>query len=141
MTATPTEVTLTSRSSALAQRVLAAVTIAALAGGLIAIIVTGSPWWATALWALCLLIVAFLMLALWFAAGTMVPGEVVDSSVHEESDETTYEFTLWIPAPNGGFQARHRCSRHVCSETAKHGGGWLTVLVDPEVRTWAVVHR
>ena len=153
MAAKPAEVSLTSRGAALAQRVLAVVTIAALAGGLVAFIVSGEPWWATALWGLCLLVVVVLMLALWFTAGesarqtaalravgTTVLGEVVDSSVFEESDEITYELTLRVPSPDGGVEVRHRCSRYVCSEAAKRGAGHLTVLVDPGVRTWAVVH-
>ncbi|WP_434443487.1 hypothetical protein [Lentzea sp. E54] len=153
MTTNPAEVSLTSPRSALAQRVLAGVTIAATAAGMVLFAFSDEPWWAIALWELGMLVVVFLMLALWAtatesaketvalrASSTTVAGEILDGSVYEESDDITYELTLWIPLPDGGFQVRHRCSHHVCSAAAKRGDGQLTVLVDPKVHTWAVVH-
>ncbi|MGW6443160.1 hypothetical protein [Lentzea sp. NPDC055074] len=145
MTANPAEVSLTSPRSALVQRVLAGITIAALAGGMAVLAFSDEPWWSILLWELGMLVVVVLMLALWATAGesaketaslrargTTVVAEVLDSSAHDDGESVSHELTLWIPS-GGGFQVHHRCDRY---EGEQH----LEVLVDPVVRTWAVVH-
>jgi len=112
---------------------------------------SGEPWWAILLWDLGMLFVALIMLAIWgsagqsaketaalVAAGKQVLGEVTDKSVYDDSDDVYYDLTVWIPLPDGGFEVTHRCSHSGCS--ARRTGEKLTVLVDPVVRTWAVVH-
>ena len=130
---------------------LAGVTIAATVAGMAVLAFSDDPWWAIMLWELGMLVVVLLMVALWAtaaesaketvalrAAGTTVLGEVVDKTVVDDHDEIYYELTFWVPLPGGGFEARHRCSRTACS--VQEPGGRLTVLVDPVVRTWGVVH-
>ncbi|MFJ5985761.1 hypothetical protein [Lentzea sp. NPDC092896] len=145
MTANPVEVSLTSPRSALVQRVLAGLTITALAGGMTAVAVSDESWWSILLWELGMLVVVVLMLALWSTAGesaketaslrakgTTVVAEVLDSTAHDDGESVSHELTLWIPS-GGGFQVYHRCDRY---EGQQH----FEVLVDPVVRTWAVVH-
>lgn len=151
MTTNPAEVTLTSPGSATAQRVIAGLALSATVAGMAVLAFSGEPWWAILLWELGLLVVVFIMLALWFSAadsaketvalqavGTTVLAEVFDKTVFEDSDEVYYELTFWVPLPDGGFQAKHRCSRTSCS--VQEPGGRLTVLVDPKLHTWGIVH-
>ncbi|GGM85814.1 hypothetical protein GCM10011609_22540 [Lentzea pudingi] len=145
MAPNPSEVSLTSPRSALAQRVFAGFTITAVAGGMAVLAFSDEPWWAILLWELAMLVVVVLMLALWATAGesaketaalraraTAVVAEVLDSTRHDDGETVSHELTLWIPS-GGGFQVHHRCDRY---EGEQH----LEVLVDPVVRTWAVVH-
>ncbi|MFD4637703.1 hypothetical protein ACFWN2_10340 [Lentzea sp. NPDC058436] len=102
MTTNPAEVVLTSPRSALAQRVLSGVTIAALAGGMAVLAFSDEPWWAIALWELGMLVVVVIMLALWASAGesaketaalrangTTVVAEVLDSTSRDDSETVT----------------------------------------------------
>lgn len=145
MTANPAEVSLTSPRSALGQRVLAGLTITALAGGMAVLAFSDEPWWSILLWELGMLVVVILVMALWATAGesaketaslrargTTVVAEVLDSTAHDDGESVSHVLTLWIPA-GGGFQVHHRCDRY---EGEQH----FEVLVDPVVRTWAVVH-
>ncbi|MGI5498638.1 hypothetical protein [Lentzea sp. CA-135723] len=151
MTTTPTEVTLTSRGSAIAQRVLAGVSLVGVVAGMVLAGFSDGPWWAILLWELALLVTAFIMLAIWSsagdsarettaleAAGTRVLSEVTDKSLYDDSDEKYYDLTLWLPLPDGGFEVGHRCGRPECAELRP--GARLPVLVDPRTRAWAVLH-
>ncbi|MFD4669178.1 hypothetical protein ACFWNN_05535 [Lentzea sp. NPDC058450] len=151
MTTSPAEVTLTSRGSAVVQRVLAGLSLAGVAVGMVLVGLSGGAWWAILLGELGLLVTAFLMLAIWFSAadsakettalvasGTRVLGEVTDKSLYDDSDEKYYDLTLWLPVPDGGFEVGHRCGRPECAELS--AGARLPVLVDPHTRTWAVLH-
>lgn len=149
--ATHAEVTLTSPRSALAQRVLAGIALAAVVGGMAVTAFSDQPWWAIVLEELALLVVVFLFLALWFsatdsarktvtlrAAGTEMLGEVTEKTESDDGDEVYYELTIRISLPDGGFEARHRCRRSVCA--ARQPGGQIPLLVAPRLRLWAVVH-
>ncbi|MGW6929000.1 hypothetical protein ACWGE0_02985 [Lentzea sp. NPDC054927] len=151
MTTSPAEVVLTSRNSAKVQRALAGVSIAASVAGGAALVFSGQPWWAILLWELGILVTVLFLLAIWssaasdaqetaalIAAGTKVLGDVIDNTRYDETDTVYHLLTVWIPLPDGGFQARHRCSQAEC--TSLEPGGRLTVLVDPAVHTWAVLH-
>ncbi len=128
---------------------LAVVTLAATAAGMVVVGSSEGPWWAITVAELVMLVVVFLMLALWssagedaretaalLAAGTKVLGEVVHKSVTDDGEDTSYELALWIPLPDGGFRAWHLCSR--CSDLSV--GNRIHVLVDPQIHTWAVLH-
>ena len=65
-----------------------------------------------------------------------VLGEVTHKHVTDDGEDTSYELALWIPLPDGGFRAWHLCGR--CSNLEI--GNRIPVLVDPVVRTWAVLH-
>ncbi|MEU0877351.1 hypothetical protein ABZ345_02030 [Lentzea sp. NPDC005914] len=149
MTTTPAEVSLTSRSSAIVQRVFAGVTLAAVVAAMVVLGFSGEPWWAITLWELGLLVTVFLMLALWssagesakgttalLAGGTKVLGEVTEKGVTDDGEATFYEIRLRIPVAGDGFHAWHRCPR--CSDLEI--GNRIHVLVDPDARTWAVAH-
>ncbi|SMC77278.1 hypothetical protein [Lentzea albidocapillata] len=151
MTANPAEVSLTSRGSATVQRVLAGLSIAGVVACMIVLAFSGQPWWAILLWELGMLFVVLIMLAIWgtagdsaketaalAAAGTQVLGELTDKSLYDAGDDVYYDLTLWIPLPQGGFSVTHRCSRAECS--SRRPGEKIPMLVDPEVRTWAVFH-
>ncbi|MDX8049952.1 hypothetical protein SK571_11220 [Lentzea sp. BCCO 10_0798] len=66
------------------------------------------------------------------ATGTTVVAEVLDSTAHDDGEGFSHELTLWIPS-GSGFEVHHRCGHY-------SGEQRLMVLVDPVVRTWAVVH-
>ncbi|MEV6235106.1 hypothetical protein [Lentzea sp. NPDC051838] len=151
MTTNPPEVTFTSRKSAVAQRVIAGVSIVAVAAGAIALAFSGEPWWAIALWELGLLVTLMFLLAVFssarsdadetaalVAAGTKVTGEVMDKTLYDTGDSIYYLLTVSVPLPDGGFEARHRCSQQECKDLEP--GGRITVLVDPQTRAWAVLH-
>jgi len=145
VTTNPAEVTLTSPRSALAQRVVAGLAIAAVVPAMVWLVFSAQPWWAIALWEFGLLVVLFGMLAIWSTAaesaketvalratGTTVAAEVLDSTAHDDGEGVSHELTLWIPSGDG-FEVHHRCGHY-------NGEQRLMVLVDPVVRTWAVVH-
>ncbi|GHH33498.1 hypothetical protein [Lentzea cavernae] len=145
MTTNPAEVTLTSRSAARVQRVLSAISIAAVLAGGVAIALSGLRWWAIMLWELGLLLVLFVLAALWSsvsseeqktaalrAKGIAAVAQVLDSTREDDGETVTHVLTLWIPS-GGGFEVHHRCGHH-------DGERHLEVLVDPETHTWAVVH-
>ncbi|HUQ61417.1 hypothetical protein [Lentzea sp.] len=151
MAPNPAEVSLTSPRSAVAQRVIAGLSAAAVVAAMVVLALSGQPWWAILLWDLGLLVVVFIMLAIWFTAGEsakqttallavgkQVLGEVVGRTEDDDGEDVHYELALWVPLPDGGFQATHRCRRAECSR--RQPGDRLTVLVDPKVRTWAVPH-
>jgi hypothetical protein len=147
----PAEVTLTSPRSALAQRVLAGVALAAIVVGMAVLAFSDQPWWGIVLEELVLLVVVFIVLAIWFsasdsakktvalrAAGTEVLGEVTGKTESDDGDDVYYELTIRIPLPEGGFQGHHRCRRSICA--AREPGGQIPVLVASRLRLWAVVH-
>ena len=145
VTTNPSEVTLTSPRSALAQRVLAGTALVATVGIMAVPVFFDEPWWVIVLWELGMLVVVVILLALWASAGESaketaslrargitVTAEVLDSTEHDDGESVSHSLTLWIPVPDGGFEVSHRRHRY-------HGEQHLEVLVDPVVRTWAVV--
>lgn len=151
MATNPAEVTLTSPRSALAQRVLAGIVLAAIVGGMTVVAFSDQPRWGIVLEELALFVVVFIMLAVWFsasdsakktvalrAAGTEMLGEVTEKTESDDGDDVYYELTIRIPLPDGGFEARHRCRRSTCA--ARQPGGNIPVLVAARLRLWAVVH-
>jgi hypothetical protein len=151
VTTSPAEVEITTRRSALVQRVLAGVTIVAVGAGAVLLSLSGEAWWAILLGDLALLFTALIMLALWFSAseseqqttallagGTKVSGEVLEKAVHDDGETVYRELTVRIPLADAGFQGHHRCSHTECADLEP--GSRVTVLVDPVTRAWAVLH-
>ncbi|MFE9748147.1 hypothetical protein ACFYOT_24850 [Saccharothrix saharensis] len=149
----PTQVRLTSPRSARAQKTLAAVAaVALLVGGAITV-ARSDTWWEGALWLAVFLLVILIVVSIGASAGedarataalraTAVPAraEVVGAEYIDDEDPA-YLLTLWITPPGGtGFRVRHRCDNLTCVTAAQQPDAVLDVLVDPEVRTWAVVH-
>lgn len=146
MTTNPAEVTLTSPRSALAQRVVAGFGLAATVAGMVALAFSGEPWWAIVLWELGLLVAVIFCAAIWSSAGsdaqetvalrakgTVVVAEVLDSTAEDDGDSISHVLRLWIPVSGDGFEVHHRCHHY---DGEKH----VSVLVDPVVRTWGVIH-
>lgn len=150
----PTQVRLTSPRSARAQKVLATVVgVGVLVGGTITV-VRSDTWWEVVLWVAASLLVVFIAVGIGASAAedarasaalraTAVPAraEVVGSEHIDDGENTAYLLTLWITPPGGtGFQVLHRCDDYTCVTAAGRSGAVLDVLVDPALRTWAVVH-
>ncbi|HEX7301480.1 hypothetical protein [Lentzea sp.] len=146
MTTRPTEVVLTSRGSAVVQRVLAGVSIAGAVAGAVAVALSDQPWWGVALCELGILVGVFVLMAIWSSAtenakdttalratGKTVLADVLDSEAHDDGESTSHRLTMWIPVPDGGFEVGHWCHRY-------DGEQQLPVLIDPATRTWAVIH-
>lgn len=134
------------------QRVIAGASIAAVLAGGVVLVFSDEPWWAILLWELALLVALFLLLALWssaaddareaaalVAAGTKVPGEILDKTVYDDNDTVYHLLTVRVALPDGGFEARHRCRHAEC--TSLEPGERVTVIVDPKSRAWAVLHQ
>ncbi|MFC3893105.1 hypothetical protein ACFOWZ_16650 [Lentzea rhizosphaerae] len=151
MATNPAEVTLTSPRSALAQRVLAGLVLAAIVGGMAVLAFSDQPWWGIVLEELALLVLVFIVLAIWVtagdsaektvalrAAGTEVLGEIIEKTESDDGDDVYYELTIRIPLPDGDFEGRHRCRRSGCA--ARRPGGQIPLLVASRLRLWAVVH-
>ncbi|WP_141974811.1 hypothetical protein [Saccharothrix saharensis] len=150
----PTQVRLTSPRSARVQKTLAAVVaVAVLVGGTITV-ARSDTWWEVALWVAASLLVLFIAVSIGASAAedarasaalraTAVPSRaaVVGAEYIDDGETTAYLLTLWITPPGGtGFQVQHRCDDLTCVTAAQRPDPVLDVLVDPEVRTWAVVH-
>ena len=145
---------LTSPRSARAQKTLAAVVATAvLVGGTITV-ARSDTWGEAAVWVAAALLVLFIALGIGASAAedarasaalraTAVPSraDVVGAEHIDDGETTAYLLTLWITPPGvTGFQVRHRCDNLTCVTAAQRPDSMLDVLVDPEVRTWAVVH-
>lgn len=146
MTTRPTEVVLTSRGSALIQRVLAGVSIVAAAAGGIAVALSDQPGWGIALCELGILVGVFVLMAIWSSAaenakettalratGKTVLADILDSEAHDDGESISHQLTMWIPVSDSGFEVGHWCHRY-------DGEQQLPVLIDPATRTWAVIH-
>ncbi|MFJ6673557.1 hypothetical protein ACIQMJ_20815 [Actinosynnema sp. NPDC091369] len=150
----PSQVRLVSPRSARAQRILSAVVaVGVLVGGTITV-ARSDTWWEVALWVVASLLVISTAVSLGATAAedarataafraTAVPvrAQVVGVEHIDDGEGTAYLLTLWITPPGGvGFGVEHRCDHHTCATAAGRPAAVLDVLVDPAVRTWAVVH-
>ncbi|MCE6997491.1 hypothetical protein LZG04_22210 [Saccharothrix sp. S26] len=150
----PTQVRLTSPRSARAPKILAAVVaVGALVGGTNTV-ARSQTWWEVVLWVGASLLVILVAVSIGATAAedarasaalraTAVPAraEVVEAEYVDEGDDPAYRLTLWITPPGGvGFPVEHRCDHLTCVTAAGRSDAVLDVLVDPTVRTWAVVH-
>ncbi|MEU6075090.1 hypothetical protein [Micromonospora sp. NPDC047074] len=76
------------------------------------------------------------------ASGVVASAEML-SAEEVGDDDIVYRLDLRIVPPGGeAFEVAHRCRKHVCAQAAKQAPPvYLTALVDPGERTWAIVHR
>ncbi|KJK50602.1 hypothetical protein UK23_10135 [Lentzea aerocolonigenes] len=143
---TTTEVVLTSRASALVQRIISGVSLAGALVGMVVLAFADEPWWAVVLGELGLLVSALICVAIWSAAGseakdtvalratgTVAFAEVLESTREDDGDSCSHVLKLWVPVPGDGFEVRHRCHHY-------SGEQQVRVLVDPATRTWGALH-
>ncbi|MEU4640624.1 hypothetical protein [Micromonospora sp. NPDC023814] len=150
-----TQVHLTTRRSALGERI---VTTSALGGTVIGIgifIANSDAWWQTLLLVVTGLILSVIGLSAWFSAGLAAEAteklqasgvraraEILSAEEEHGGDDIVYRLELRIvPSGAEAFEVAHRCTKHVCRQAAKQTPPvYLTALVGPDDRTWGVVH-
>ncbi|MET9631936.1 hypothetical protein ABZX92_31175 [Lentzea sp. NPDC006480] len=143
---TTTEVVLTSRGSALVQRIISGVSLAGTLVGMVVLAFSDEPWWAIVLWELGLLVGALVCVAIWSSAGsdakdtvalratgTVAVAEVLESTREDDGDSYSHLLKLWIPVSGDGFEVHHRCHHYSDEQQVR-------VLVDPATRTWGALH-
>jgi hypothetical protein len=150
-----TQVDLTTRRSGRGQKFIAVQLIASTVIGIGASIVYGDEWWLILVLVVTGLIMLVIGLGLWFSAdldveatekleasGIRAPAEML-SAEEVGDDDIVYRLDLRVVPPGAeAFEVSHRCRKHVCTQAAKQTPPvYLTALVDPDERTWGIVHR
>lgn len=152
--AEPTEVALTSRSSARWQKGVVAVSLVGTVAGAVVAIATDPQWWVILIWVAASLILILIMLGLWAAAnqsasateelrksGVVTRADVINGERVTQDDEIRYVLTLEIrPVGHDAFTVTHSCSNYKCAEVVNNVPTTITVLADAATRSWAVLH-
>ncbi|WP_102193793.1 hypothetical protein [Microbacterium aurantiacum] len=149
-----TQVDITSRGDAAAQRVIAAFAVVAGVAGVVIGFLFVPDWWAVALMVLACLVVVVIGLGLWFGASLdseateqlQATGHLMSLPVlaaTETSDESvSFRLELAIPTDGGPVKVEHSCSRSRCTAAARAVPTVeLPALVDAATKTWGIDHK
>ncbi|MEU7528465.1 hypothetical protein AB0A74_22225 [Saccharothrix sp. NPDC042600] len=150
----PSQVWLTAPGAARTQKVVGGFTVVStLLAGTLGVVHADAAW-QVVLWVVASVVVVLLGVGIAAragedaratvalrATGVATRAEVLSAEENAGEDDVSYALTLWVALPGGaGFQAVHSCGNHTCVSAAQRSDAVLEVLVDPVVRTWAVVH-
>lgn len=146
-----TQVELTSRRSAAAQRWIAGVLAVAGAAG-VGLSFLVPDWWAVILMILVCLFIVVIGISLWFNAGlsadatvqllkggTRVPLPVL-SAEEVADDSIVYRLLLRLPVDEL-VVVQHQCSQGQCVEAGREApGSEVPAIIDRTTKAWGVVH-
>ena len=149
-----TEVDFTTRGSSRLIKTVVVLSIVGIAVGMGFVLASSPEWWAALILLIIALVMAVLLLGLFFAVGDSARQtdalrrtgvetrtDVVSATIEDWHEDTVYELVLDIrPSTGESFTATHRCTKARCRETAAAAPTTITALVDASTRTWAVIH-
>ncbi|NUT93267.1 MAG: hypothetical protein HOY78_14730 [Saccharothrix sp.] len=149
----PSQVWLTGPGAARAQKVVGGfLVVSTLVAGTLGVVYADAAW-EIVLWVAGALVMVLIGLGIAARAGEDARETValrergvaaraeVLSAEENAGDDVSFALTLWIALPGGaGFQVVHSCGNDTCVNAARRSDAVVEVLVDPVVRTWAVVH-